>query len=82
MGNIETIINSSKGFMGHENFGKVTLMVGVLGIEFDDWDELALVCENIVIDWQYFRGILNEEEEGYIMKYAERILREKYLIAG
>jgi hypothetical protein len=69
--------------MFNEASAKVAYMLGILEGEnliepFDNWDEVALVCHNIAMDWSDHVDIQDEEEEGYIMRYAERILSEKY----
>lgn len=71
--------NSNHGFK-HEAFGKVAYVVGLLDgkLDFDNWDEIAIACENIAIDWSNMVDIRDFEEEGFIMKYAERKLLEKY----
>lgn len=72
--------NRENGFK-KENEWKVAFVFGQLSNELDipaDWDEIALECENIVLAWNRKEDIKNLEEEGYILVYAERILREKY----
>lgn len=74
--------NSNVGF-NHENFGKVSFIIGRLYDElpskYNDWDEIQILVENIATAWERFEDIRNFEEEGYIQAYAERIIRE-YII--
>ena len=73
----QTLKHSNEGF-DYENYAKVAFIVGRfyddLPDEFSDWDELAILIEQICIDWKNFADIRNHGEEGYIQEYAERIL--------
>lgn len=61
--------------------GKVMYVHGETGLDMklDDLDEEYYVCEQIARDWLNEVDIENEEEQGYIYKYAERKLKEKFL---
>jgi hypothetical protein len=74
--------NSNEGF-DHEAMAKVAYIFGVIQkdlikTEEFTWEDIAVELENIVIDWTNLHDIRDEEEEGYIMAYAERVLREKF----
>lgn len=45
----------------------------------DTIDETIEVCEKIVEDWGNFKDIQNSEEEGYIMAYAKRKLKQGWI---
>jgi hypothetical protein len=79
----EMVEHSNEGFK-HEDLAKVTYIFGVIQDQLGetaqnfDWDEIVVESELIVADWRNFVDIKDTEEEGYIMKYAERIFFEKY----
>ena len=64
-----------------ENLNRVLYVFGLLEGEgeikgTDTIDETIEICEKIVSDWGKYKDIQNPEEEGYIMAYAKRKLRE------
>lgn len=75
---------SENKYNNHETVVKVAYMFGImqdsLNEEVDnlDWEDIASECEAIAIDWINFVDIQDYEEEGYVMKYAERKLIEKF----
>ena len=66
------------------SIGKVAYIYGILEgqnkIYYDhsDIDDLEVLWENIYSNWADFEDIKDENEEGYIMAYAERILLERF----
>lgn len=68
----------------YEIISKVTYIFGVLQNSLNetakklDWEDIVMECKNIAIDWMNEHDIKDTEEEGYVMKYAERVLTERY----
>lgn len=62
------------------NFVKVAFVVGKfenkLYNELEDWDDIYALIEKIVYNWSNFINIQNEDEKGYIMAYAKRVIGE------
>jgi hypothetical protein len=64
-----------------ENVAKVAYIYGRIQDSLNDdldLEDIINICVNITSDWVNMVDIKNDEEEGYITKYAERVLMEKY----
>jgi hypothetical protein len=71
-----------------ENISRVGYVFGVLEgqgrikVEVSSNDDLYEIWSSIYEDWGNFKDIQNEDEEGYIVGYAQRVLLERYGIVN